>query len=243
MTYKELSDAFDIYSNRYSESKYASLLFFDEYEKSLLITKAANEIVKELLPFYDKNEKIKKQLLQITRSAQISSQSVVNNDLRLKKDSIVYELPDDVLYVVAQSLRNSTGAIIKRIKPLQDDESYYTFDNPFRSSDRGYAWAVGLSINVEGQIKEYSEIITSVLSSTNPEYYLKYICKVPAFIVTDNLLEASICGMSTNDNTLAEAPLGMLHEKILDRAISIGYMSKGDDINSKVAASNLSINS
>jgi hypothetical protein len=239
MTYRELSDAFDVYSNRYAEAKFATLLFFDEYEKSLFLTKAANEIVKEMLPFYDKNEKIKKQLLTITRAVQISTQASVSNDTRLKKDSIVYELPEDVMYVVAQALRTSTGALLMRIKPLQDDEAYYTFDNPFRSSTRGYAWSVGISDST----KKYTEVITSILAATSPEYYLKYVCDVPAFVVTDDLLEASINGISTNANLDDEAPLNILHEKILDRAVSIGYMAKGDDINSKVAASNLSINS
>ena len=72
MTYNELSDAMDVLSNRYSQTKNVSLIPFDEYEKSLFITKAANEIVKELLPFYDRNEKIKKQLLPITKSVQVS---------------------------------------------------------------------------------------------------------------------------------------------------------------------------
>jgi len=243
MTYKELSNAFDVYSNRHAESKLETLLFFDEYEKSLLLTKAANEIVKEMLPSFDRNEKIKKQLAQLTRSTQISTQVTLDNGLKLRNDSIVYQLPNDVLYVVAESLRNSTGAILNRIKPLQDDEAYYSFDNPFRASARGYAWSVVISESVSNVITKYIEVITSISAATNPEYYLKYISEVPAFIVTDSLLDATINGLSTNTNINLEAPLGILHEKILDRAITIGYMAKGDDPNLKVAASNLSTNS
>jgi len=243
MTYTELSDAMDVLSNRYAQNKNVSLIIFDEYEKSLYLTKAANDIVKEMMPFYDRNEKVKKQLLSITKSAQIST--IYNADVtkRLRKDSIVYELPSDVLYVVAESIRDTNNAILRRIKPLKDDEAYYSFDNPFRASTRGYAWRDSITFEDGGITKKYSEIITDVLAATNPRYYLKYICKIPPFIVTDSLEEASVDGVSTNTDLTAVAPLDMLHEKILDRAITIGYMSKTDDPNAKMAASNLSINS
>jgi hypothetical protein len=240
MTYRELSIAFDVYSNRHAEVKLSSLLFFDEYEKSLFLTMAANEIVKEMLPYFDKNEKIKKQLLSITRAVQISTPSSVDNDLRLKKDSLVYELPSDVMYVVAESIRTSLGAILMRIKPLQDDEAYYSFDNPFRASTRGYAWSTGISQSVGGTVKRYTEVITSVSSSVSPEYYIKYVCDVPPFIVTEDLMEGIVSGQSTNSNLDADAPLKPLHEKILNRAIEIGYMAKADDPNAKANASNLS---
>ena len=240
MTYRELSIAFDVYSNRHAESKFETLLFFDEYEKSLFLTMAANEIVKQMLPFFDKNEKIKKQLLSITRGIQISTQASVDVDIRLKSGSIVYELPSDVMYIVAESLRNESGAILMRIKPLQDDDAYYSFDNPFRASKRGYAWSTGISQNASGSIKRYTEVITSIAASSNPEYYLKYVCDVPPFIVTDDIMGGIVSGQSTNSNIDSDAPLKPLHEKILDRAITIAYMAKSDDANAKVAASNLS---
>ena len=240
MTYAELSNAFDVYSNRHSEQKLGSLLFFDEYEKSLFLTKAANDIVKEMLPFYDRNEKIKKQLLTITRSAQISAMATISDDLRLKKNSIIYELPEDVLYVVAESLRDANGVILNRIKPLKDDEAYHTFENPFRSSTRGYALRNGLSISTSGVVKRYSEIITSIPQSSSPEYFIKYICKIPPFIVSDTLNNASVDGTSINNSLNNEAPLYILHEKILDRAITIAFMAKSDDPNSKTTATALS---
>ena len=240
MTYKELSDSMDVLSNRYAAMKDTALIPFDEYEKSLFITLSASGIVKEMLPFYDRNEKIKKQLISITRSAQVGTIAAISNDLKLRSDSIVYELPSDVLYVVAESLRSASNVILSRIKPLKDDEAYYTFDNPFRSSKRGYAWRNGISIDTGGIVKKYSEIITSILPSALPKYFLKYICNVPVFVVTDNLEDASINGISVNANLNTEAPLSILHEKILDRAIIIGYMSKTDDPNSKVSALGLS---
>jgi hypothetical protein len=243
MTYAELSDAMDTLSNRYAQTKNVSLVVFDEYEKSLFLTKAANEIVKEMMPEYDRNEKVKKQLLPITKSTQVSTIFSADVTKLLRKDSIVYELPSDVMYVVAESVRDTNNVILRRIKPLKDDEAYYSFDNPFRASTRGYAWRDSITLVDGGVTKKYSEIITDVLASTNPRYYLKYISKIPPFIVTDSLEDASIDGVSTNADLTQSAPLDLLHEKILDRAIMIGYMSKTDDPNSKVTASNLSINS
>jgi len=230
MTYRELSDAFDIYSNRYAESKYEKLLFFDEYEKSLFLTQAADEIVKELLPFYDRNEKIKKQLLPITKSAHISLSSV-SSDHKIKASTLTYKVPVDVLYVVLEFLKTSGGVIIDRIKPLADDETAYVLDNPFRTpTTRPYAYRNSLTVDSDS----YAEIITSVLANTSPVYFIRYVSTVPSFIVTNDLLDASINGASTNVDLDVTAPLEMLHNKILNKAILIAYEAKSDDVNSKV---------
>jgi hypothetical protein len=230
MTYRELSDNFDVYSNRYAESKYEKLLFFDEYEKSLFLTQAADEIVKELLPFYDRNEKIKKQLLPITKSAHISLSSV-SSDHKISALSLTYLIPSDVLYVVLEFLKTSSGIIIERVKPLSDDETAYVMDNPFRTpATRPYAYRNSLTVDSDS----YAEIITGVLANTNPVYFIRYVSRVPAFIVTDNLLDASINGVSTNADLDVTAPLEMLHNKILNKAILIAYETKSEDVNSKV---------
>jgi hypothetical protein len=232
MTYKELSDAFDVYSNRYAEAKQDRLMFFDEYEKSLFLTQAADEIVKELLPFYDRNEKIKKQLLPITTSAVVSIATGISDVYRTNLTSLLYELPANVLYVVVEFLKDPTGVILDRITPIGDDEIAYSIDSPFRCSvSRHSAYRGSLSIGD----KDYAEIITNVPSSASPKYFLKYIEETPSFIVTDTLLDASIKGVSTNSDITLEAPLQMLHNKILNRAILIGYESKNDEVNAKVA--------
>lgn len=243
MTYRELSDAFDVYSNRFASAKNTSLIPFDEYEKSLFLTKAADELVKELLPFYDRNEKIKKQLLPITRTAQVSLDSNVPASARVKNGSLVYELPANTIYVAAESLKNALGAILRQIKPLKDDEAFYSIDSPFRSTTKGYAFRGSLSYIVNNELKKYSEVITDINSGTDPKYYIKYIIDVPAIIVTDDLDNASVKGISQNADIDLEAPLSMLHEKILDRAIIMAYTAKTDDINSKAANANLSSNS
>jgi hypothetical protein len=232
MTYRELSNAFDVYSNRHAEAKLETLLFFDEYEKSLFLTQAADEIVKELLPFYDRNEKIKKQLLPITKSVQLSLASGVNDTLKFSSTNILYELPGDVLYVVNEFLKAPSGATLSVVKPLADDETSSTLESPFRTpSKRTYAYRNSLA--VAG--KYYSEIITNALASADPKYFIRYVSETPAFIVTEDLLDGSIGGVSTNANLDEIAPLEMLHNKILNRAILIGYESKSDDVNAKNA--------
>jgi hypothetical protein len=232
MTYRELSEAWDVYANRHAELKYEKLLFFDEYEKSLFITQAADEIVKGLLPFYDRNEKIKKQLLPITKSVQVSLATGIDATKKIESTTLLYEMPEDVLYVVLEFLKTSSGVIIERIKPLADDETAYVMDNPFRvPTTRPYAYRNSLSIGS----KHYSEIITGVLANTSPVYFMRYVSEVPAFIVTESLLGASIMGLSSNADIDEIAPLEMLHNKILNKAIAIGYEAKSDDINSKVA--------
>lgn len=243
MTYRELSDAFDVYSNRFAAGKDTSLIPFDEYEKSLFLTKAADEIVKELLPFYDRNEKIKKQLLPITRTTQLNLDTVVPASARMKSGSLVYELPTGVVYVAAESLKNTLGAILRKIKPLKDDEAFYSLESPFRSPTRGYAFRGSLSYVDSGVTKKYSEIITDISATADPKYYIKYIIDVPAIIVADDLDDASIKGVAINPNIYSEAPLTLLHEKILDRAIIMAYTAKTDDTNAKVANANLSSNS
>lgn len=231
MTYKELSDAFDVYANRYAQQKYMTILQFDEYEKSLFLTQAADEIVKEMLPFYDRNEKIKKQLLSITKSVELSLATGVSDEYKISNSNLLYEIPEDVLYVVVEFIKNPSRTTLERVRPLADDETGYSLDSPFRvPTKRGYAYRNSLTVGS----KKYSEIITNILAASTPKYFIRYVSEVPTFIVTDTLLDASINGVSTNANINAIAPLEMLHNKILNRAILIGYESKSDDINSKV---------
>lgn len=249
MTYRELSDMMDVLSNRFALGKNTGVVPFDEYEKSVFLTKAANEIVKEMMPFYDRNEKIKKQLLPITRIFEVGtlqSTTTVPLSSRYKDGTLVYEIPSDIMYVVSESLKGSTGAILKRIKPLKDDEAYYTLESPFRVTTRSYAYRVGLSMSESNIVKEYSEIITNVSSSPVPKYHMKYLTVIPPFIVTENLEDATISGLGSLPAGISlddEAPLPMLHEKILDKAILIGYLAKSDDVKAKSASSELSTNS
>lgn len=241
MNYKEMSDAFDVYSNRYSDAKLGSLLYFDEYEKSLFITKAANIIVKEMLPFYDKNEKIREQLLDITRTKQLTADSGFVNTLKFDKSSFVYKLPSDIMYIVAESIRSTDGTLVKKVRPLHDDEFYYTLDNPFRvnTDEFGYRSFVSLYNSTDNVIDRYAEIYTTA----SGKYFIKYLCNIPPFVLDSNLDDGSIGGINANAYVDHEAPLSMLHEKIIDKAVELGYMAKNDDINSKVATSKSSAES
>lgn len=249
MTYRELSDYMDVLSNRFALEKNTSVVPFDEYEKSVFLTKAANEIIKEMLPFYDRNEKIKQQLLPLTRVLNVStltSSGTISLPMRYNASTLVYEIPSDIMYIVSEALKSSAGAILKRIRPLKDDEAYFTLENPFRVTSRSYAFRTGLSTDTNGVLKEYSEIITNVPASPVPTYHVKYLANVSPFIVTEDLEDATISGLGSLPVGITlddEAPLPMLHEKILDRAILIGYLAKSDDVNAKSASINLSTNS
>ena len=76
MNYIELSNEFDILSNKFSLENSIPPQMFDEYEKSVFVTMAAEQIVNSILPFYDKNEFVRKALDDLTVSTVMSPESI-----------------------------------------------------------------------------------------------------------------------------------------------------------------------
>lgn len=222
MTTQEFSERFDTYLQSYSPAFYnketQNVLMFDEYEKSVFLTRAQNEIVISLSRVFEQDEEIRRKLAVLVKTATFSSPTSTGG---IVSGSLLFQLPSDVLRVVFEKLKiNSTEACFNgteiKVLPITHDEYFLQKDNPFRKPK-----LTGLTQNAwrldNGQNTESLELILPPSSSLNT-YTIRYI-RDPKPIILTNLAGNSIEGISVK--TECELDSYLLHEEILGRAVQL----------------------
>lgn len=236
MIVEEFSNSFDTLLNSYAltpnfgEETSKQTIALDEYEKSVFLTKAQEEIVLGLYngknPYgdtFEGTEELRRYLSDLTAEKYLKP--ITNSSgipLGLESKSKFFTLPEDLWFITMESVVVDNGKCgaetIMKVYPVRQDEYQVIRDNPFRGANDRRALRLDLS---EGNV----EIICKYLVSV---YYIRYIKKVPPIILIDLSDGLSIEGQNkAQDCILHEA----LHQKILDRAVQLALQSKGYNIN------------
>lgn len=236
MTIDEFSNSFDTLLNSYAlisnfgEETSKQTITLDEYEKSVLLTKAQEEIVLSLYngknPYgeaFEETEELRRYLSNlITEKSLKPITNTSGTPLGLESKSKFFTLPEDLWFITLESvvIDNSKcdAETIMKVYPVKQDEYQAIRDNPFRGANDRRALRLDLS---EGNV----EIICKYMIAI---YYIRYIKKVPPIILEDLPNDLTIEGKSeASDCILHEA----LHQKILDRAVQLALQSRGYNIN------------
>ena len=236
MTIDEFSNSFDTLLNSYAlisnfgEETSKQTITLDEYEKSVLLTKAQEEIVLNLYngknPYgeaFEGTEELRRYLSNlITEKSLKPITNTSGTPLGLESKSKFFTLPENLWFITLESvvIDNSKcdAETIMKVYPVKQDEYQAIRDNPFRGANDRRALRLDLS---EGNV----EIICKYMIAI---YYIRYIKKVPPIILEDLPNDLTIEGKSeASDCILHEA----LHQKILDRAVQLALQSRGYNIN------------
>lgn len=236
MTIEEFSNSFDTLLNSYAlisnfgEETSKQTITLDEYEKSVLLTKAQEEIVLSLYnsknPYgeaFEGTEELRRYLSNlITEKSLKPITNTSGTPLGLESKSKFFTLPEDLWFITLESvvIDNSKcdAETIMKVYPVKQDEYQAIRDNPFRGANDRRALRLDLS---EGNV----EIICKYMIAI---YYIRYIKKVPPIILEDLPNDLTIEGKSeASDCILHEA----LHQRILDRAVQLALQSRGYNIN------------
>lgn len=232
MTREEFSNGFDALLNSYSdvarfgEESTRQSIALDEYEKSLCLTKAQEEIVTSLYngknPYgdsFESTEEMRRYLSNLVAEKYLKPiTNTSGTPLGLTTTSTFFTLPEDLWFITLESviLDNGKcgGETYIKVYPTKQDEYQNIKDNPFRGANDRRALRLDLS---EGNV----EIICKYLIT---RYYIRYIKKVPPIILTDLPDNLTIEGKRKASNCILHETL---HQKILDRAVQIALQSKG----------------
>lgn len=232
MTREEFSNGFDALLNSYSdaarfgEESTRQSIALDEYEKSLCLTKAQEEIVTSLYngknPYgdsFESTEEMRRYLSNLVAEKYLKPiTNTSGTPLGLTTTSTFFTLPEDLWFITLESviLDNGKcgGETYIKVYPTKQDEYQNIKDNPFRGANDRRALRLDLS---EGNV----EIICKYLIT---RYYIRYIKKVPPIILTDLPDNLTIEGKRKASNCILHEAL---HQKILDRAVQIALQSKG----------------
>jgi hypothetical protein len=207
MTVNEISNEFDVLAQSAASSP-ANWGYFNEYEKSVFLTKAQEQIVIAAYTGnlngtpYEGSEELRQYLRAITVEKTLS--------LKDEDDTVVAAYPDDLMFVVEEdAMVDGKRAIVV---PIKQDHLFKILNNPFRGP------------NSRRLIKEDIDNQIVLHYSRKPEKYnIKYIRR-PQPIVLQNIGDLEIEGVST----VSECELNeILQRKIIDLAVRLALQSKG----------------
>ena len=228
MTTKEFSNEFDIHYNSIASNQAPGL---DLYEKSVFLTKAQLEIVKNYAnglgnkyrEGFENTSKRRADLKELIHS--YTSNIKIENDANaVDSKSVFFLIPKDVFLIIQESAKLiSTDSCINgtyaNVVPKTHDEYNIQKNNPFKRPDKSTVWRLDFHTLSTGNANV--ELLTSEKGIS--EYKVRYL-KYPEPIILTNLNETfggeglSIDG-KTNEQT---CKLGEnIHREILDRAVEI----------------------
>lgn len=229
MTVEEMSNEFDLQLNAYNNKSFGDQHIFDltadEYEKSVWLTKAQEDIVLELYSgrnttgdAFEQTQELRVYLANLVRTTELTE--LKDNSLainKLKPESYLFKLPADVWFITYESAYlysddkciNGTEA---SVLPVTQDELTRIYKNPFKGPSKDYVLRLDISNNIVELISKYYI----------QKYKLRYVAH-PKPIVLVDLHTVSIDGY----NTVTPCELDeSLQCKIIERACKLFVQSK-----------------
>lgn len=225
MTTEEFSNGFDVLINSYSSSEPFGFsqnpLSFDEYEKSVFLTKAQEEIAEGLYTgkilgdSFEDTEQLRRYLAHLVKTAILPCRVAPNG---LSDKSVFAVLPDDVWFITYESVTlNGDSPCINgkevQVIPTTQDEYHRIKGNPFRKPNSRKV----LRLDVD-------ESMVELISEQDIRSYLvRYLSRPEPIILVDLPDELSI----NNVKTKTECKLNPgIHRMILEVAVNLAIRSR-----------------
>jgi len=226
MTTTDFSAEFDLlYNNALSNSAPE----INSYEKSLFLTQAQEEIIKEAYSdkksktSFESSEMIRRRLDELSIPQVSQYNSVLNSslsDIKISSNSRFFKIEDDVWYITYERINTATSRLY--IVPTALDQYSMNEGNPFKEPNSKKAWRIDVK-NTETTDKVV-EIITTV---TPTSYTYRYLVEPTPIILSDFDTEFPGYGLSINGiNTTTNCALNSeAHRLILKRAVELATMA------------------
>lgn len=233
MTIPEFSDSFATLLNSNSiRSTYgipASLgtVTLDEYEKSVFLTQAQEEVVINLYngknPYgdsFESTEEIRRYLEELvkTKAFNVEDQQTIEN--KVSKDSIFFKLPSDIAFITFEQVTFADDNLgcyngeTADVYPVTQDEYNRISRNPFRGATRYRVLRMDTGeTNVE-LISKYKI----------GKYLIKYL-SIPSPIILENLEGEGVEIRGKTQKTPCKLN-PILHDTILKRAVQLALTSR-----------------
>lgn len=217
MTNQEFSIEFDILYNNISSNKAPGL---NEYEKSVFLTKAQEDIVTELYTgrngtqnSFEETEELRKYLNALITTS-ICNQHIENSPrmLTITNKSVVFDIPEDVLFITKERCLVAPDSKEVEVYPVSQDELSKILKNPFRGPSKTRVLRLEATNNIIELISD-NEIIS---------YQIRYIRKPNPII-----LESLVDGLTINgESEEFECELdSSIHRTILERAVALALQT------------------
>lgn len=227
MTTNEFEWEFDVLYNNIASNAAPGI---NSYEKSVLLTKAQEEIIKNYFnPQGNKykegfDDSVKRQidfsgLISVAQGTLLDQQGF---DLRAK----VFKIPTDVFLIINESIVTNTG--VKQIIPIKFDEYTRLMSKPYKEPLKYQAWRLVTEGDIDTGVTV--EIIPNS-QETIDNYTLRYVRRPRPIILAD--LKSEYGDVSINGETsISQCELNpLIHREILQRAVELAKITYLGDIN------------
>lgn len=245
ITADEWSNQFDVLYNNITSNQAPGLT---EYEKSVFLTKAQDEIVKNYFTANSKGNNIQQGFDDSAkRQADFSnllkvfeSEEITDSNSKIDPRSITFKFPSDVFISINESIMvDGNLGKIRQVIPLKYSDYVRLMSKPYKRPLKNQAWRLVVSHSITRNSENSSvdtnrivEVITAPGETTNITYTIRYIRKPIPIILTDLSEEdLSIDGYNTIQNPVCELD-PCVHQDILQRAVELGkiaWTSTGND--------------
>lgn len=236
MTTDEFSNEFDILANSYSDSIGNQLLKFDEYEKSIFLTQAQEQVVQSLYTgkltgdSFEETEQLRRYLNDLVKTEETQRTADGNP---LEDNSKLFQIKDDVLFITYEEILTSGEGCLdgKQIPviPITQDEYHRVKRNPFRKANSRKALRLDSGIgtttytNSDGSTQTSGQTVEIITDYDIGLYRYRYIKRPDPIILIDLPDSLTINKISTKSEcTLNPA----LHRTILELAVSQAVKSR-----------------
>ena len=222
MNVQEFSNSFDTLLQPYIAKESFSEqnnLAFDEYEKSIFLTKAQEQIVLELYQELEQSEEVRKYLSNLIKTDNYvpvgeQDETLINNNFKSYK----VEINNDILFMIYEqcTLSDENNCInnkIVSVVPTIHDDLDKVLKNPFKSPNSRKV----IRLDFDNKI----ELISKYNISNYKVRYLKKPNPIILVALEDNL---SINNGDTKVSNGETNPI--LHERIVQRAVQLAVQSK-----------------
>lgn len=237
MTTQEFSNEFDVLYNNIMSNQAPGL---DEYEKSVFLTKAQLEILKNYFnpkgnkygQGFDENAKRQIDFSTLITVAKPSQYTPEGGYVKFDDRSQLYKMPQDILLMLNETGINTVDGVKRLISiiPMNYEEYARLMSKPWKQPLKNQGWRLFQST---GGVDFISEVVIKYNSSL-ADYKIRYV-KRPKPIILANLADeysnVSIEGL----NTITECELDpILHPEILQRAVELAKSAYIGDLKSSV---------
>ena len=222
MNVQEFSNSFDTLLQPYiTKDNFGEQnnLAFDEYEKSIFLTKAQEQIVLELYQELEQSEEVRKYLSNLIKTDNYvpvgeQDETLINNNFKSYK----VEISNDILFMIYEqcTLNDENNCInnkIVSVVPTIHDDLDKILKNPFKSPNSRKI----IRLDFDNKI----ELISKYNISNYKVRYLKKPNPIILVSLEDNL---SINNGDTKVSNGETNPI--LHERIVQRAVQLAVQSK-----------------
>ena len=237
MTTQEFSNEFDVLYNNIMSNQAPGL---DEYEKSVFLTKAQLEILKNYFnpkgnkygQGFDENAKRQIDFSTLITVDKPSQYTPTGDYVKFDDRSQLYKMPPDILLMLNETGINTVDGVNRLISivPMNYEEYARLMSKPWKQPLKNQGWRL---FHSTGGVDFVSEIVIKYNSSL-ADYKIRYV-KRPKPIILANLADeysnVSIEGIAT----ITECELDpIIHPEILQRAVELAKSAYTGDLKSSV---------